>query len=316
MNKMLLAMVMILMVTGMANCVSALEKVRFSNSVRQPMYDLPFLAGEEKGIWKDVGLDVEWIPFRSSKLFFRSISSGKIDIGMVGTTSAIRAIVNGVPQLAVSDLETVYEIYFWVPSASQIKKPSDLKGAKIGVTSLGGMIHSYSAMVTSKLGLEKDVKFVVAGGIRAQVAGLKSGAFDTTMLSFIAMAPLKLKGEVREVLLVKDYLPKDWSENVLVAQKKFITSNPETVRKSIKAFFRAANFVPENRSWAIERMTTTLGYKKDVANAIYLRLNYGKKPKIFPKALENIMSFLVEYGVVPKEKALPAKDLYTTRFIR
>lgn len=290
------------------------QKVRFGSSVFDPTYHLPFIAAKEKGIWKEMDVDVEWIPFRSGPVMIRAVSAGEVDMTMAGTTSTIQAIVAGVPQIMVADVKNVYPSFFFVRADSPLKEPKDLRGTRVGVTGLGGMMHAYARAVTKSLGLEKEVKFVGAGGVKEQAAALKAGAIESTVTSFSAIVPLKFKGEVREFLAVADYLPREWSETPLVARTGFASRFPRELVKAMKGYFKATDFIQANRYWAVENMKTALGYEEDLARFMYPKLMYGREGKINPKVVENIVNFLIEFGIVAKEKVPPIDKIYDNSF--
>ena len=60
------------------------QKVRFGTSVEQALYHLPFIAAKEKGFWKEMDVDVEWVPLRNAPLLNSAIAAGEIDMAMVG----------------------------------------------------------------------------------------------------------------------------------------------------------------------------------------------------------------------------------------
>src|SRR3972149_4075730 len=80
------------------------QKVRFATSVDQPMFHLPFMAAKEKGFWKELDIDVEWVPFRSGTIMYKAVAAGEVAMSMSGTISSIQAMVGGVPQVLVADL--------------------------------------------------------------------------------------------------------------------------------------------------------------------------------------------------------------------
>lgn len=63
--------------------IAAAEKIKFSTPLKTvPHYALPMLAAEEKGIWKQEGLEGEWIPFCSGGSAHRAFAAGAIQIGI------------------------------------------------------------------------------------------------------------------------------------------------------------------------------------------------------------------------------------------
>jgi hypothetical protein len=63
-------------------------------------------------------------------------------------------------------------------------------------------------------------------------------------------------------------------------------------------------------------MKSDFGYNDAIAKLVYAELHYGKKARIDPKGLENVVSFLVAYRIVKKEKLPPLNELYTNKFVQ
>ena len=118
----------------------AAGQLKFATGVKgSANYYLPLMAAEEKGFWKENSLQVEWIPFRGGGSMFRSVAAGAVKIGFTGTPSVVQAAARGVSALAISELMTKVDFVVWVRADSAIRKPNDLKGAKIGVGRFEGL---------------------------------------------------------------------------------------------------------------------------------------------------------------------------------
>ena len=297
--------------------VLAAEKVKFGPSVKtNPSYNLPMFAAEEKGFWQQQGLDLEWIGFRSGRSTYRAVTAGSLDMGLGGTLSTVRAASRGVPAIIVADMANPQEFAVFVRADSPIKRPQDLKGAKIGVARFGGLVHGYGVAIVRSLGMEKEIKLVAAGGSGASLAALLSGAIDGNVTSYNNMAQLFYKGKVRKIVSLPDYLPKPWADVTVFAHKGFVKAKPKVVGKTLKALFQATDFIMKNRSWAVKTLKAKFGHSEGVAKQLHkLSLRYGKTGKIDRKAMANIRGFLIEYGILPKEKALPVDQMFTSQFV-
>lgn len=293
----------------------AADKLNFGTPIKgSALYDLPLLAAEERGFWKQNDLQVEWFPFEAGAALHRAVAAVSVNIGMTGPLSIIQAVAAGVPEVIVADMRAREDMYFWVRSDSKIKSPKDLKGARVGVARFGGVAHAYGRVVAKLLGLEKDIKFVAIGGRAQQIAALKAGIDDAEIFSLIAFAPLKVTGEVREVVMVRDYLPKEWTDVVVFGRRDLTEKSPELVRRAVKAIVQAGDYVAKNPDWAKEKMKVSLGHAPEVAKLVYSELQYGKDGRISLTGLQNIVNFLIEYGIVPKEKMPSLDKLHTTAF--
>ncbi|MEE8448741.1 MAG: ABC transporter substrate-binding protein [Thermodesulfobacteriota bacterium] len=319
-KKLLLASVTFLVTLGFILAPSwGAEKVRLATHFKvNPHYGLPAWAAMDQGYWRQMGLKVEWTPFRSSKDMLRGVLTRDIDMGTFGVIALVRVVSRGAPLVAVGDSGSTSNFYFWVLTDSPLKKPQDLKGTKIGVTRLGGSSHTYAQAVIKALGLEGQVKFHALGGGMASMAGLRSGAIDVTNLSDFSMAALKVRGIVRELVTLNDYLPKGLATQIIFSRKDFLSSNPDSVRKIVAGWNKGAEFVMNNKKWAIEKMKEgrLSSYNDEGALAAYRLLRYDDRGKIAIVKIQNARKFLINYGLLAKDKAAPLEAYYAKGYAK
>lgn len=298
--------------------VAFAQKVKVGPCVKAaPSYSMAFFASEEGNYWAKNGLDAEWVGIRGGAAMARAMAARALHIGVCAPLGQIRAIARGVPELIMADFQSPQYFYLWVRSDSRIKRPMDLKGTKIGVTRLGGSVHAFGMAIAKALGLEKDIKWVAAGGAREEVAALRAGIDDGIIFGYGGMATLRFKGEVREVIKVNDYLPRPWIDLAIFGQREFLNKNPDQARKALKALFQASAFVMRNANWAVKILKEQYRYPEALARQFHRdNLIYGKQPKISRKAVENARDFLTDFGVIPKEKAPSVDDLYSNKFLQ
>ncbi|MEE8448183.1 MAG: ABC transporter substrate-binding protein [Thermodesulfobacteriota bacterium] len=295
----------------------AVEKLNLGTAIKfTPVYYLPVLAAEEKGYWKERGLQVEWVPFRGGTDMQRAVAAGAIKVGLDTATGLIAGVARGVSVKIVSDLQATEGVAVWVLADSPMKEPKDLKGAVIGASQIGSTTHAYGRLVARALGLEKDVKFIGAGSPMAMNAALKAGKLDGIVSFVFPTAELKTRGEVRELARVIDYRPKPWAAHLIYAETGFIKRKPETVGAVVKGTLKAVNYIKENPRWSREKMKSTSRYSDETAKFIYSVFRFTSDGKINRKALENVRNFLIQYGIVSEAKTPPVEELYTRKFTR
>lgn len=117
----------------------ALDKLKFGTPLKMsPNNYLPLLAGEEFGYFKQQGLDIEWIPFTGSSPMFRAVAAKSVNVGLAPTISFIRAAARSIPVIMIAGVTREDQFVLWVLADSPLRRPGDLKGAKIGLSCLGG----------------------------------------------------------------------------------------------------------------------------------------------------------------------------------
>lgn len=291
------------------------QKLRFASAIKEnPAYYLTVLAAEEKGFWKENGLEVTWVPFIAATPMHRAAAAKEVLIGLDTAIGITQVASRGVPVAIVSDLDRAEGFILWVMAKSPVREPKELKG-RIGVIALGAAGHAYAQVAAKSLGIEKQVRFVGAGGVPSMVAALKAGSLDATVTSFFNLMDLKFKGEVRDLFSMDDYLPKPWTGRIVWAHKEFQKSSPDTVRRTVKAILQATRFWKGDSSWAVAKIMAQGAMAEGPARAIYEIMRPSEDGKIDKKALENVIGLLIEYGLVAKEKALAIEELYTGEFV-
>lgn len=300
---------------GLPDALAA-QKLKFGQPLKEkdsPKNSLLIIVAEEKGFFKQNGLEVEWVAFSGGGPMMQALSAGAIDVFLNAPTSQIVATSRGVPALMVADIQTPEPFFIWVRPGGRVKELKDLRGATLGINRFGGLADAYSRVATKALGLEwqKDIRVVAAGGVKELAAAVKAGYVEGTVMDLYSMAPLKLAGELRELASVMDYLPKKWSDSVMASHKEFARKDPQTVRASIKSILQAAEYIRNNPAWSVEKLKSFFGYPEPLAKWLYGFLTYSKDGKIDREVLENIRNFLIEYGLLRGPEAAPVEALYT-----
>ena len=318
MNKRLLPAFMLglLIFLGLTWPTQAVEKLKFGTPIKlSPGYYLPVLAAEEKGFWRQNGLEVEWVVTGTTISLHHAITAGALRVGMDSAAGMIPGIGRGVPATIVASIQKYVATALWVRTDSPVKEPKDLKkGTRVGVVSIGGLDHAFGRMLLRALNLEKDVRFVATGGIPNSMAALKAGAVDATAMTFPMMVPLEVKGEVRAVARQEDYIRTELTNHLVWARKDFLKSDPEVISRAIKAVLQSVAFIRENQKWAAAKIEEVQGLPPAATEAVYKKLDFSRDGKVSRQVLENMRNFLLEFEILPKDRAPAVDDLYTPQF--
>ena len=296
----------------------AAEKVKLGSAIKTTAnYYLPIMAAEEKGFWKRAGVEVEWFPFRGTATEIQGVAAGAVKVGLIPVVGNMQAAGRGIPVVIVAELVGKSNWYLWVRTDSRIRGPKTLKGAKIGVPQLGGTGHGYGRLMLKALGVEKDVRFVGTGGIRQELAALKAGAVDGIIEPLTITIKLRALGQVRAPINISRFLPKEWLDHNVFATRDFVNKQPGRVAAVVKGVVKGANFARAERGWTLAKMKEMQRFSDAAANLLFdqhVVVNFTKDGKINRRAVENIRTFLIKYGIIQRERTPPVDKLFTNRF--
>ncbi|MEE8449802.1 MAG: ABC transporter substrate-binding protein, partial [Thermodesulfobacteriota bacterium] len=256
-------------------------------------------------------------PFRGAGAINRAIVSGALDMAYQAMTGVILGVSRGIPLVAVAERARA-ENYIWVKSDSLILKPAHLKGTTFGTTRMGGVFQAYVRAAFRRLGLEKDVKFVSTGGHGAFLAAMKTGKIHSAILKPVDAIPLLLKGEIRPLISINRFFPKEYVYDTIAVHKPLVDKNPGLVRRAVRSLLQSDDFIRQNKPWAEKQLTETLNYTPKAASMVadVVRVDIAAASlKISRKAVENVRNFLIEYKLADENKVPPVDELFTNRFV-
>lgn len=159
---------------------SAPEKVRIAVATSSMAFLVSFVA-KDRGFYLKNGADVELIQMRPN-IAMAALLSGDIDYAeLIG--SIIRSAAKGLPVRAIST--GIKAPFFSFVAQNKFKTMQDLKGAVIGITSIGGTNQVSSRMTLRHFGLDpdKDIKFLAIGDEKLMYDAFKIGRVDCIVVA-------------------------------------------------------------------------------------------------------------------------------------
>src|SRR5258705_11466626 len=129
------------------------EKVRIAIATSSLAFLVPFVA-KDRGFYSKQGSEVELIQMRPN-ISIAALLSGEIEyIELIG--SAIRSAARGLPIRAIST--GIKSPFFSVIAQNKFKSVKDLKGATIGIASIGGRNHIKPRVTLEEVGCDPQKK--------------------------------------------------------------------------------------------------------------------------------------------------------------
>src|SRR5258705_2751074 len=129
------------------------EKARVAVATSSMAFLVPFIA-KDRGFYLKQGAEVELIQMRPN-IAVAALLSGDIDyIELIG--SAIRSAARGLPIRAIST--SIKSPFFSIIAQNKFKSVKDLKGATIGIASIGGRNHIKPRVTLEEVGCDPQKK--------------------------------------------------------------------------------------------------------------------------------------------------------------
>src|SRR5512132_4116259 len=144
---------------------------------------IPYVTREAK-LYEKYGLDPEVITVMGSGIGSKALISGNIDIIPIATPTVIAANLAGADMAILA--HTMPAVVHAMMVRPEIKRPEDLKGKKIGVSSLGSLTDFLVRSIAKKKGLnpDRDITLITTGGSDTErVMSLKAGAVEAAAVS-------------------------------------------------------------------------------------------------------------------------------------
>jgi NitT/TauT family transport system substrate-binding protein len=216
------------------------EKVRIAVATSSMAFLVPFVA-KDRGFYLKNGAEVEIIQMRPN-IAMAALLGGDIDYAeLIG--SVIRSAARNLPVRAIST--SIKAPFFSIVAQNKYKSMKDLKGAVIGLASIGGTNHISTRITLRQFGLdpEKDVKFLAIGDEKLMVDAFKFGRVDS-----IVVAPpfsVQLKREGFPILAqTADHVVIPFSGLGTTIER--IKNNRAQVKKLLKAEIEALRMIQAN----------------------------------------------------------------------
>ena len=217
----------------------------------QPIVEVTnLLTEEEKGFFKAQGVSLSYLPGAGGGDAIRNMLTGQATVAFTDPGSFFAALDKG------EKLRAIYDIYpqnvFNVVSlkGSNITKPADLKGKKIGVYSLSSGTRQNLLVLLQQVGLkESDVTIVVTGLLN--FAPLIQGQVDATAATDTGLLVGKQRGlgEVN-VIDVRDHL--NVSSDFFVVTEDTYQTKKDVLKRFLKAYRDSAAWMIKNPDEAAE----------------------------------------------------------------
>jgi NitT/TauT family transport system substrate-binding protein len=317
-----------------------LVPLRFNPTVS--VYALPYLVAYEAGIFKKNGIDLRpsiepslvkrvrrsgiIIPPErigaagegaAAPLFVGDETGGSIPLTMGGAAPGVRSASTS-PRPRAKEKTVViashYDYTHWLLMARKdITKPEQLKGKRIGYSTVGTISHFMALVFAKKMGWDpiQDISLIDDS---EDVDNLRDGLVDAMFCPEIVAIMARAEGFNQLV----DMRDKPWREpmasNSLHADRAWLRSNRETARRFLRSVLEGIALMKKDKEATYRAMAKWYNFTdpKKQAELYAYSAEYTRKP--YP-AVEGIKKTMEVYDSLAMRKFKP-EDFYDDSLMR
>jgi NitT/TauT family transport system substrate-binding protein len=204
----------------------------------------PVFIAQDKGYFREAGLDVELKFFDAAQPIAVATTSGDIDFGITAFTAGLYNLAGKGTLKVIGGMsreKAGYPLIGYFASnsayAAGLKTPKDLAGKRIAVTQVGSSFHYSLGLLADKYGFKlAEVKIVPLQSLSNAAAALKGETVDAALLPVSTARKLMDDGGAKLLGWVGDETP--WQLGAVFASPRTLT-NKALVTKLLGVLERA-----------------------------------------------------------------------------
>jgi NitT/TauT family transport system substrate-binding protein len=311
-RRMTLMLVFALACVTMAGPAAA-ETLRVGKAVAEAFSFVPLDIGIRKGFFKQNGLDIEETAFTGDAKMQQAMAADSLDIAL-GSGPALAFIVKGSPVKGVAAMAGPPLLLAIVVRPDGPKTVAELKGKKIGVSTVGSLTYWLVSETSRRQGWGPNgIDIKPMGAMAGQIAAIKRGDLDGSIMDVGNAFDLEKKGEGRILVRFTDIT--DFHIHVIYATDKLIASRPDAIRGFLKGWFETIAFMRKNKAETVAIAKEVMDKDDEISSRTYDEIMpmFSDDGKFNPKALAMLAKSFVELQTLPTEPDM--SKLYTEAFL-
>lgn len=227
---------------------------------------LPIYLTQDKGFFKDEGLDVLVVMFNAGATNLQAMIGGDVQIMAGGVPETVLARAAG------ADIKNFWAISnvmpFQIYGSAKLKSLEQSKGKKFAISRFGSLSEFLTRSALKQSGVDpKDVTMLQIGATPARFTTLASGIVDATILWFPVTERAKAAG-MNKLFDLKDLYP-NWTNVGFIARESWLAKEKEQTTKFLRAYQRGVRYTRENRDDGIHTLRKYVGLNAAEAAAGY-----------------------------------------------
>src|ERR671931_1430728 len=212
---------------------------------------LPVYVAQDKGFFKDEGLDVLLVLFNAGATNLQALIGG--DVQIMG--SAFVETIGG--RAASVDVKNFWGICNLMPfqlySQPDFKSMKQAKGKRFAISRFGSLTDFLTRATLRHFGIDpKDVTILQIGSTPARFAALTAKGVDASIVWFPVTEIAKSQG-YNKLLDLKEVFP-EWPYETFAAKESWLAKEKDQVIKFLRAYQKGVKYTLENKNDAVRIM--------------------------------------------------------------
>jgi len=274
-----------------------------------------YFIAQEKGYFKEEGLDTELFLFNNSGEGLNAIIAGKLDAGSFGTATPLAFIAKG-SDLTIfgGQMSEGHAIIAKPENADEFKDIKNFKGKKIATVRLAtGDIVFRGGFTDAGIDWKKDLVINELESPAAVLEAVKKGSVDAG----VVWTPYRKIAEDQGLKLVKFSGEVHDMENHpccrQVALTERIKENPEKYEKFTAALIKAYKFYKTNRDETIDILSKYVKIDKDILEAETYGEHISSNPDPNKEGVVRFWDFMKKIGYIESDDNIRIEDYINTQ---
>ena len=299
----------------MASPATAADLIRVGNVGAVAFSFVPTNVGKETGIFAKNGLDVQITGFAGDAKLQQAMAANAVDVGL-GSGPGMAFIVKGSPVKAIADIAGPPLIFaLVVRTDNSVKTIDDLKGRKVGISTIGSATSWLMNEVSQQHGWGyAGFDEVPIGDNAARLAALKAGSIDGCVVDVGSALNFAQRGDGR-ILMRFGGVAKNFIMHVIFATDKAMAQRPNDLRAFVKGWFESIAYMRAHKDKTVAIAQSVMHTDPQITGAIYDELMpmFTDDGHFDAKALAVLQRSFVEMKILPSEPDM--HSLYTEAFL-
>jgi NitT/TauT family transport system substrate-binding protein len=273
---------------------------------------LPVYVSEDRGFFKDEGLDVLLVLFNAGATNLQALIGG--DVQIMG--SAFVETIGG--RAAGVDVKNFWGICNLMPfqlySQGGFKSMKEAKGKRFAISRFGSLTDFLTRATLRHFGVDaKDVTILQIGSTPARFAALTAKQVDASIVWFPVTEVAKSQG-YNKLLDLKEIFP-EWPYETFAARESWLNKEKDQAVKFLRAYQRGVKYTQENKNDSVRIMRKYVKLDPAYAPAGYdeYRDSFPLNGQIAEKVIPLVIEQEFESGRIKKK--ITVDDMIDRSFI-